>query len=182
MQLRSLMSVLSLAAAATLLPATAARAATPADNGYCASSGGTLTKVHPFGNTNSDAANWVQYGGSTQACTFTDENGASITAWATTLTSKKPTMAALAYYAKVPWNGQGHGNPAALYCIQIGGTQVIGVLGSGSGWATEAGAAIRSMCMFADMSAIDDWGLLYHANDIIRGKDLAGVLKFANPY
>jgi hypothetical protein len=36
--------------------------------------------------------------------------------------------------------------------------------------------------MFADMSAIDDWGLLYHANDIIRGKDLSTVFKFPNPY
>ena len=182
MQLRSLMSVLSLAAAATLLPATAAHAAPAADNGYCASTGGALTKVHPYGNTNSDAVNWVQYGGSAQACTYTDENGASITAWATTLISKKPTMAALAYYAKVPWNGQGNGNPAALYCIQIGGTQVIGAIGSGSAWATTAGADRRSMCMFADMSAIDDWGLLYHANDIIRGKDLSTVFKFPNPY
>ena len=179
MQLRSLMSVLSLAAAA-LLPAAAAHAA---DNGYCASTGGTLTKVYPYANTNADAANWVRYGGSTQACTYTDDSGASITAWATTLTSQKPTMAALAYYAKVPWNGQGHGNPAALYCIQIGGTQVIGAIGSGSGWAPEAGDPQQHhMCVFADMSAIDDWGLLYHANDIIRGKDLATVFKFPNPY
>src|SRR5262249_13751680 len=55
MQLRSLMSVLSLATAAALLPAAAAHAATSADNGYCASTGGTLTKVHPYGNTNADA-------------------------------------------------------------------------------------------------------------------------------
>jgi putative hemolysin len=179
MQLRSMMSALSLAAATGLLPATAAHAG---DNGHCAATGGAPTKVHPFSNTNADAPNWVAYGGSAQACTYTDANGASITAWASTLSSKKPTMAALAYYAKVPWDGQGSGNPAALYCIQIGGTQVIGALGSGSGWATEAGGARRSMCMFADMSAIDDWGLLYHANDVIRGKDLATVFRFPNPY
>lgn len=179
MQLQSLMPVLGLAAAAALLPAATAQAA---DNGHCAATGGALTKVHPFGNMNANAPDWVAYGGSAQACTYTDASGASITAWASTLTSKRPTMAALAYYAKTPWNGLGNGNPAALYCIQIGGTQVIGAIGSGSGWATEAGGTRRSMCMFADMSAIDDWGLLYNANGIIRGKDLATVFKFPNPY
>lgn len=178
MHLRSLLSVLCLTAAAV------AQAAPSADTaeGYCAATGGALTTVHPFGNTNSDAANWVRYGGATQACTYTDTDGARITAWAGTLTTKKPTMAALAYYAKVPWNGQGRGNPAALYCIQLGGTQLIGAMGSGSGWASTAGGDLHSMCLFADMSAIDDWGLLYHANDIIRGKDLATVFKFPNPY
>jgi len=182
MPLRSLLSVLAFAASAALLPATTAHAADTTEAGHCASTGGTLTQVHPFGNTNADAANWVRYGGSAQACTYTDADGARITAWAGTLTSKRPTMAALAYYAKVPWNGQGHGNPAALYCIQLGGTQLIGAMGSGSGWAAQAGDDPHAMCMFADMSAIDDWGLLYHANDIIRGKDLATVFKFPNPY
>jgi hypothetical protein len=57
-----------------------------------------------------------------------------------------------------------------------------GIVGSGSGWAAQAGDAPHAMCVFADMSAIDDWGLLYHTNDIIRGKDLATVFKFPNPY
>ena len=179
MQVRSLLSALGLMTAAALLPA----AAHAADDGYCAANGGVQAKVHPFGNTNSDGANWVRYGGSAQACTFTDDSGASITAWSNTLTSKKPTMAALAYYAKVPWDGKGNGNPATLYCIQLGGTELIGAMGSGSGWAPEAGdPSQHHMCVFADLSAIDDWGLLYHANDIIRGKDLASVFRFANPY
>jgi len=178
MSLRSLLSALGLLTAAALLPA----AAHAADDGYCAATGGVPTTVHPYANTNSDAENWIRYGGSDKVCTYTDAGGARISVWASTLSSRKPTMAALAYYAKVAWDGQGQGNPAWLYCKQIGGTEQIGVVGSGSGWATEAGADLRNMCQFADGSAIDDWGLLYHANDVIRGKDLDGVLKFANPY
>lgn len=173
---KSIIHALTLAAA--LLPA----AAHAGDNGYCASTGGALEKVHPWGNTNAAPKDWVRYGGSTEACTYTADDGSRITIWAATLSSKLPTMAALAYYAKVPWNGRGSGNPATLYCIQLGGTEVIGVIGSGSGWAANAGDDPHAMCMFADMSAIDDWGLLYHTNDIIRGKDLSQVLKFANPY
>lgn len=179
MSLRPLLKTLALALTTCMLPAASAMAA---DDGYCASNGGVLTTVYPYANTNADASQWIRYGGSTKVCTFTDGDGASINVWAGTLTSRKPTMAALAYYAKVPWNGQGHGNPAWLYCIQLGGTEQIGVVGSGSGWATAPGADQRYMCHFADGSAIDDWGLLYHANDIIRGKDLDGILRFANPY
>jgi hypothetical protein len=32
------------------------------------------------------------------------------------------------------------------------------------------------------MSSIDSWGLAYHQANIIRGKNLAKVLRYPNPY
>jgi len=32
------------------------------------------------------------------------------------------------------------------------------------------------------MSSIDSWGLAYHSAGIIRGKDLAKVLRYSDPY
>jgi hypothetical protein len=31
------------------------------------------------------------------------------------------------------------------------------------------------------MSSIDSWGLAYHSANIIRGKNLANVLRYGNP-
>ena len=90
-------------------------------------------------------------------------------------------MAALAYSAEVPSNG-GVGNPSLAYCLQLGGAWQVGNGLDGGGWATGRGERVYTMCVFADGSAIDTWGLLYHSANIIRGKDLATVLKFANPY
>jgi hypothetical protein len=36
--------------------------------------------------------------------------------------------------------------------------------------------------MFPDLSSIDSWGLAYHSVGTIRGKDLAKVLRYPNPY
>jgi hypothetical protein len=36
--------------------------------------------------------------------------------------------------------------------------------------------------VFPDNSTIDSWGLLYHTNGIVRGIDLATVLRYPNPY
>jgi hypothetical protein len=41
---------------------------------------------------------------------------------------------------------------------------------------------VLEACIFPDMSSIDSWGLTYHQAGIIRGKNLAHVLRYANPY
>lgn len=175
-----------IAASALTLPHRAAHAAEPSENpaavAHCTASGGVPARMMPWGNTNASPSLWQAYGGPTGVCTFTADNGSRITVFNQTLASPLPTMAALAYYAKVPADGKGSGNPAWLYCTQLGGTQQIGTLGTGSGWAAQAGDPVSSLCVFADRSAIDDWGLLYHSEDIIRGADLDGLLRFANPY
>jgi putative hemolysin len=176
----------ALVVAAVLLGADAAVAAAPeqeqgAAASYCTSSGGQSTIVHPFANTNANTKQWVRYGGTTEMCTFTATDGSTIHIFGSTLKSTLPTMAALAYYAQVPSTISG-GNPSDGYCVQLGGTFNIGAPGSGSMWTTQAGVITTDMCMFADGSAIDPWGLLYHSAGIVRGVDLSTVLKFANPY
>lgn len=182
-----------LAAAALLIVSSGAAMAAPAADeaaaiaaeagaaSYCTSTGGVSTVTHPYSNTNSDASQWVRYGGTRTMCTYTSTDGSSIQIFNSTLASTYPTMAALAYYAQVPM-GSGGGNPADAYCISLGGTFNIGVPGSGSLWTTKPGVVNGDMCMFADGSGIDAWGLAYHSASIIRGIDLATVLKFANPY
>ena len=34
------------------------------------------------------------------------------------------------------------------------------------------------MCLFSDLSAIDQWGIAYYSGDIVRGTDLADVFRF----
>jgi putative hemolysin len=175
-----------LAAAALLLLASGAAMAAPAGDeaaaaAYCTSTGGKSTVVHPYANTNGNPGQWIRYGGTKTMCTYTATDGSSIQIFDGTLSSTYPTMAALAYYAKVPL-GPTSGNPADAYCLQLGGTFNIGVPGSGSLWTTKPGEVNGDMCVFADGSAIDTWGLTYHSADIIRGIDLSTVLKFANPY
>jgi putative hemolysin len=134
-----------------------------------------------WANTNADPDQWVVYGGKVQACAYTAADSSQITIWSKTLDSKLPTMAALAYYAQVAYTGTG-GNPSDGYCLQLGGAWQVGDGLDGGGWATDRGQNVYGMCMFGDGSAIDAWGLLYHAYGIVRGVDLSTVLRFKNPY
>ena len=174
----STLTALALAAAAPAHAATDARDAAA----YCSSTGGVPSKMFPFSGMNNDPKLWMRYGGEVAACTYTNADTSSITIWQSTLASPAPTMAALAYYAQTPQTGGGSGNPAPGYCAQLGGAWMVGNGLDGGGWSTKRGGTAISMCVFADGSAIDDWGLLYHAYSITRGIDLATVLKFANPY
>lgn len=168
-------------AAASLFSVTPAVAAEPASGSYCTSTGGVASTMRPWSGANNSPREWVAYGGSVSACTYTAEDGSQITLWNSTLTSAAPTMAALAYYAKVPL-GSGSGNPSLYYCEQLKGAWMIGNGLDGGGWADSRGGRIYSMCVFADGSAIDAWGLAYHSNGTVRGIDLATVLKFPSPY
>ncbi|MEO6990531.1 MAG: hypothetical protein ABI346_04885, partial [Candidatus Baltobacteraceae bacterium] len=94
----------------------------------------------------------------------------------------QPTLAALAYYAE-PAMGSCQGNPASCYCSLLGGSdQFGGTTGAGGGWYLK-GAIDETLeaCIFPDMSSIDSWGLAYHSAGIIRGKNLANVLRYKGP-
>lgn len=178
--LATLAAALPLAALAA--PGVPHAAVNELDTRHCTQTGGQVQALRAWANTNSAPEHWVPYGGGAYGCTYTADDGSRITLFNATLNSRAPTMATLAYYAKVPWDGIGFGNPAWLYCRQLGGAIQVGTTGSGGGWAAKRGDDPIALCVFADRSAIDDWGLLYHSNDIVRGKDLATVLRFANPY
>jgi hypothetical protein len=159
------------------------RAAAPAaakqtDQSWCTQKGGKAVAYSPWYNTNS--AHPTPLGGSFLMCEFTNTaDQTRILVTADSLAADRPTMAALAYKHKPaatenpPGDGQ---NPAAWYCGRIGGTDQFGDnQGDVGGWAPSSAKApqdIIGMCVFADRSMIDEWGLTYHTHDIIRGADL----------
>lgn len=153
---------------------------------YCVSKGGEVDVRAPYFNTNADPSAWLRLAGNREFCKFTlKSDGSRIHVLLSTLYSDKPTMAALAYYAKVPLSGSCNGNPASCYCSQLGGTDLFGGINlNGGGWVMKTDPIDTSLeaCIFPDMSTIDSWGLAYHTFGIIRGKNLNKVLRYASPY
>jgi hypothetical protein len=154
---------------------------------YCVNKGGEVDTRIPYFNTNDDnQKNWLRLVGKRTFCKFTSQaDGSRIHVLLTTLYSKAPSIAALAYYAKVPFGGSCNGNPASCYCSQLGGTDLFGgINANGGGWVqlSDPVDTVLEACIFPDMSTIDSWGLTYHQANIIRGKNLNGVLRFKNPY
>ncbi len=151
---------------------------------YCTSTGGTPETRYPVYGTNNAMQNWLRLAGHEGFCQYTlASDGSRIHVSLQTLTTTKPTLAALAYYAETAWNGQGEGNPASFYCTQLGGSDLFGgVNAAGGGW-VELNTTDVSLeaCIFPDNSTIDSWGLFYHSAGIIRGIDLSTVLKYQNP-
>ena len=152
---------------------------------YCVSKGGEVVNRQPYYNTNDVEQNWLALSGNRQFCKFTSKkDGSRIHVLLSTLYTEKPSLAALAYYAKVPM-GSCSGNPASCYCSLLGGSDLFGGINlNGGGWVQKSDPVdtVLEACIFPDMSTIDSWGLAYHSAGIIRGKDLSKVLRFKNPY
>ncbi|HEX3431197.1 MAG TPA: hypothetical protein VHT03_09940 [Rhizomicrobium sp.] len=177
---------LAIVAALFLVHVPAANAAQiakePDPAAYCLQKGGVVQTRLPAYNTNGD--NPLILAGQRQFCQFTSKkDGSQINVLVSTLATRKPSLAALAYYAEVQM-GSCQGNPASCYCTQLGGSDLFGgATGAGGGWvlSTDTNDVLEA-CIFPDMSSIDSWGLAYHSNGIIRGKDLAKALRYKNPY
>jgi len=152
---------------------------------YCTKTGGLVEYRKPYYNTNSDPSQWLVLAGGEGFCQYTRKSDSSrIHISLSSLYAREPSLAVLAYYAQVQWNQQGNGNPASFYCTQLGGSDSFGGVNPfGGGW-VKFGAIdeVLEACVFPDNSTIDSWGLLYHSVNTIRGKNLAYVLKFKNPY
>ncbi len=153
---------------------------------YCVKKGGEVDVRAPYFNTNDDPQNWFRLSGERQFCKFTSKkDGSRIHVLLSTLYTDQPTLAALAYYAEVPFSGSCNGNPASCYCSQLGGTDLFGGINlNGGGWVQKSDPVDTALeaCIFPDMSTIDSWGLAYHQAGIIRGKNLEKVLRYPNPY
>jgi hypothetical protein len=147
---------------------------------YCTASGGVVETRQPYFGTN--FGNPLQLSGSRQFCQFTAPDGNSrIHILLSTLYATKPTLAALAYYAKVPLQSPGNGaNPASFYCTQLGGSDQFGGVNIGGGGWVLWGSIDESLeaCIFPDMSSIDSWGLAYHSAGIVRGINLGRVMRY----
>ena len=150
---------------------------------YCITHGGTVqTRIPEYGTNGGDP---LVLSGSQEFCQFISKKDQSqINVLLSTLTTKQPSLAALAYYAKSELGGNCTGNPASCYCSQLGGSDLFGGIdAAGGGWVLNTDPTdVLEACIFPDMSSIDSWGLAYHSADIVRGKNLAKVLRYPNPY
>jgi hypothetical protein len=168
----------------SMMSAQAARAADAPDKaGYCTRHGGVVQTRIPEFNTNGGTP--LVLAGQAQFCQFTSKkDGSQINVLLSTLTTPQPSLAALAYYAQVQLGSGCNGNPASCYCTQLGGSDLFGgINASGGGWVLSTDSTdVLEACIFPDMSSIDSWGLAYHSAGIIRGKDLAKVLRYPDPY
>ena len=168
---------------AALLAAAAQAHAEGAAGAYCTSTGGVVQTREAVYGTNNSVADWLPLAAVEDFCQYIASDQSNINISLLTLYTTKPTLAALAYYAQVPWNGVGNGNPASFYCSQLGGAEIGATSGGGGAWVARTGATRElETCIFPDNSTIDSWGLLYHSENIIRGIDLSTVLKYPNPY
>ncbi len=148
---------------------------------YCKSTHGTVQmREAEYGTNGSNPLPLANY---ETFCRYTAKaDGSRIYINAYSLYTSQPTLAVLAYLAKVP-NGSCEGNPASCYCTLLGGSdQFGGTTGAGGGWVYKTSVdPVLEACIFPDMSSIDSWGLIYHANNIIRGIDLSKVINYKGP-
>ena len=158
--------------------------ATSAPQDYCTSTGGAVETRVPVYGTNNSQQDWLKLAGRQDFCRYTAADDSNIHLNLETLFTPLPTLAALAYYAETAWNGQGEGNPASLYCTQLGGSDLFGgINAAGGGWVElKTVDEVLEACIFPDNSTIDSWGLFYNSDGIIRGIDLSTVLQYPNPY
>jgi hypothetical protein len=153
---------------------------------YCTDKGGMLVDRHAVWNTNADASAQLPLAGSMTFCEFESGTGDATTRISVdlvTLSSEQPTLAAVAYLSKVgpavpPNPGQ---NPGAYDCnTGLGGSGTFGNTAAGGGWVDESQPVFKvmNMCVFADFSAIDEFGIFYYATGAVRGADLAPLFRY----
>jgi len=181
-------SFLTAIAATALLCVTVNLKAASPDSGagaaYCVQTGGTVINRYPVFGTNGPESTWLFLTGPRQFCQYTSpKDGSRIHVLVETLYATTPTLAALAYYAKVAPGQGGGGNPASYYCTQLGGSDSFGgINAAGGGWVGKGSIdGVLEACIFPDMSSIDSWGLFYDSASIVRGIDLTTVLRYAPP-
>ncbi|HTQ56526.1 MAG TPA: hypothetical protein VMI94_18795 [Bryobacteraceae bacterium] len=164
-------------------PARAAQPDTSSPAAYCQSTGGTVVERAPVYGTNGPSSTWLWLSGARNFCAYKSaKDGSTIHIPVDTLYTTKPTLAVLAYYAKLPVPSCS-GNPASCYCSYLGGSDLFGgINAAGGGWVgQDYPFNVLEACIFPDMSSIDSWGLTYYANGIVRGIDLTTVLRYAPP-
>ncbi|MDQ2865649.1 MAG: DUF333 domain-containing protein [Candidatus Eremiobacteraeota bacterium] len=146
--------------------------------GYCKQTGGVVEFRHAVYGTN--GSNPLALAGRRAFCQYTAKDGSRIHLLLTTLYTKEPTLAALAYILAPALGGGCSGNPASCYCSQLGGSdQFGGTTGAGGGWYLKSSIdQTLEACVFPDTSSIDSWGLAYHSNKIVRGIDLTKVMRY----
>lgn len=148
---------------------------------YCTDHGGTVETRQAYADTNGDRSVWVALAGRLMLCRFVAEDESRIYVDVDSLVAEQPSLAAAAYLAKLPVADGGGANPAAVNCSKLGGTSSFGGnSASGGGWVDldDPTFTVVNLCVFADGSAIDEWGIAYYSEGAIRGADLAPLFRF----
>ena len=142
--------------------------------------------ARPQWNTNSDPDNWLELAGTVELCRFEDgEPGADETTRIyvdlVTLYAEAPTLAGVAYLSRVPVTlpDTPSANPARANCAALGGSAQFGGEMSSGGWVTsDRPTEVVDLCVFPDLSFIDEFGIFYYADGTVRGADLATVMRY----
>ena len=149
---------------------------------YCDDEGGDVEVRQAYWGTNLERSSWVALAETIELCRFEAEDGSRIYLDLETLYADQPTLAAAAYLAKIPLPTQtGGANPAAIDCATtLQGTASWGTASAGGGWVHDGDQELPvvDLCLFSDRSGIDQWGIAYYSEGIVRGKDLAEVFRF----
>jgi hypothetical protein len=153
---------------------------------YCVEQGGMLVDRVATWNTNADPPARLKLAGRLRQCEFEsveDGSPTRISVDLRTLYADEPTIAAVAYLSKIApvLPDQPSANPASYNCsVGLGGTSTFGNTPTVGGWvaAAEETFDIMNLCVFADMSAIDEFGIFYYATGAVRGADLAEKMRY----
>jgi putative hemolysin len=108
-------------------------------------------------------------------CVFRNPDGTRILISTTTLAAPHATLAAVAYVnSPPPPNTDGAINPAAEYCLALGGKT------DPAGWypVNQSPARPVPLCVFADNSIIDTWGLASRASHSPHIRDLTSKFRY----
>jgi putative hemolysin len=178
----------ALAACASTTPGPApapTRSSAAADDGSaaCADHGGTVQSRQPTFGTNNDPSSWVPLGDPVDVCRFQtlgDSDDSRIYVDLVSISSTRPTLAALAYLARTPLPEDATGNPANALCTSLGGAVDYGSGADGGGLVNQEDPddVVFAPCVFADGSFIEEWGIAYYSNGTVRGIDLSKVFAF----
>jgi putative hemolysin len=146
---------------------------------FCVSQGGTVERYQIFNQDPSSQGSFA-IGFPMQVCSFPNEAKTNYyEVELNTLASKTPTLAGLAFTARVPPNIPATcSNPAACYCAQVGGTVAADTMSYG--WwplnTSQPDYGESDYCVFPDRSVIDEWTLTFHA----ARNDSANHITFAS--
>ncbi len=151
---------------------------------HCTDSGGDAVTARPEFGTNGDPDTWLDLGGTVELCRFETGEGDEATRIyvdLVTLYSEQPTLAGVAYLSRVPVSlpEEPSANPATFNCAALGGSAQFGSTVGGGGWVTDdRPTEVVDLCVFPDLSFIDEFGIFYYSDGTVRGIDLATVMRY----
>ena len=148
----------------------------------CTTAGGIVQARRATWAVDAPPADRVDLGRTVELCQLggpDDDPGTRVYVDLDTLASERPTLAALAYLARIPAADVAGDDAASRYCGQLGGTTSFGDAAAG-GWTAidDPVDPVITLCVFADGSMIDAPALAAVATGVIRGADLSVLFAY----